>query len=114
MKKIWLVVLFIVIFNINPFSAIAQYGAGGLHLPYESQKALVSQTIGLTDIEIAYHRPAVKGRKIWGDLVPYNSGTPIPWRSGANENTTISFSNDVTIEGKPLAAGTYGLHMIPA
>ncbi len=97
-----------------PNAVVAQYGAGGLHLPYESQKATVSQTIGLTNIEICYHRPAVKGRKIWGELVPYNAGIPIPWRAGANENTTISFSTDVMIEGKPLAAGSYGLHMIPA
>ncbi|MEP7234290.1 MAG: DUF2911 domain-containing protein, partial [Ignavibacteriota bacterium] len=80
----------------------------------ESQKASVSQTIGLTNIEIVYHRPAVKGRKIWGELVPYDNGVPMPWRAGANENTTISFSTDVTIEGKPLSAGLYGLHMIPS
>ena len=98
----------------TPLATQAQYGAGGVHLPWESQKASVGQTIGLTDMEIIYHRPAVKGRKIWGDLVPFNGGDPIPWRGGANENTTISFSSDVTIEGKPLAAGTYGLHFIPA
>jgi tetratricopeptide (TPR) repeat protein len=98
---------------LTPGAGRSQYGAGGVHLPYESQKASVSQTIGLTEMEIAYHRPAVKGRKIWGDLVPYNEGVPFPWRVGANENTTISFSTDVTIEGKPLAAGKYGLHMIP-
>lgn len=98
----------------TPIVAMAQYGAGGVHLPWESQKASVGQTIGLTDIEVTYHRPAVKGRKIWGDLVPFNGGDPIPWRGGANENTTISFSTDVNIEGKPLAAGTYGLHFIPA
>jgi len=114
MKKIFLapITLFL-LFQIVPLRTFAQYGAGGVHLPYESQKASVKQTIGLTEMEIVYHRPAVKGRKIWGDLVPYNNGNPIPWRAGANENTTISFSNDVTIEGKPLAAGTYGLHMIP-
>jgi len=111
MKKIILVLA--ITFFCSEVS-IAQYGSGGLHLPYESQKASVSQTIGLTEIGITYHRPAVKGRKIWGELVPYSNGVPIPWRAGANENTTISFSTDVTIEGKPLAAGTYGLHMIPA
>ena len=51
----------------------------------------------------------MNGRKVWGGLVPYGQ----VWRAGANENTTITFANDVTIEGKPLAAGTYGLHMIP-
>ncbi len=51
----------------------------------------------------------MNGRKVWGGLVPYGQ----VWRAGANLNTTITFPNDVTIEGKPLAAGTYGLHMIP-
>ena len=77
--------------------------------PDVSQKAAVSQTIGLTDIAVAYHRPLVNKREIWGKLVPYD----LPWRAGANENTTISFSTPVTVEGKALAAGTYGLHMIP-
>ncbi|MBS1904851.1 MAG: DUF2911 domain-containing protein [Bacteroidetes bacterium] len=92
----------------------AQYGTGAVHLPFESQGARVGQRIGLTDIDITYHRPAVKGRPIWGGLVPYNGGKPFPWRGGANENTTISFSTDVMIDGKPLAAGTYGLHFIPS
>jgi tetratricopeptide (TPR) repeat protein len=99
--------------SVLPLCARAQYGAGGVHLPYESQKAWAGQRIGLTDIEIVFHRPAVKGRKIWGGLVPFDGGKPIPWRGGANENTTISFSTDVTIEGKPLAKGMYGLHFIP-
>ena len=80
-----------------------------LDLPDQSQKAQVSQRIGITDITISYHRPLVNDRKIWGNLVPYGQ----VWRAGANINTTITFSDPVTIEGKPLAAGTYGLHMIP-
>src|ERR1700752_4230258 len=114
MKKIFFlpVIFFLSVSILVPLSGNAQYGSGGLHLPYESQKASVSQTIGLTNMEIIYHRPAVKGRKIWGELVPYNS--PIPWRAGANENTTISFSTDVVVQGKPLAAGTYGLHFLPS
>jgi tetratricopeptide (TPR) repeat protein len=82
-----------------------------LTLPEVSPAASVSQTVGLTEMKIDYHRPAVNGRKIWGEkeLVPYNE----VWRAGANENTTISFSDDVTVEGQPLPAGTYGLHMIP-
>ncbi|MFZ3343285.1 MAG: DUF2911 domain-containing protein [Terriglobales bacterium] len=80
-----------------------------LDLPLQSQAAQVSQRIGITDIAIAYHRPLVNSRKIWGDLVPYGQ----VWRAEANLNTTISFSDPVTVEGKPLAAGTYGLHMIP-
>ncbi len=80
-----------------------------LDLPLQSQGAKVTQTIGITDITINYHRPLANGRKVWGGLVPYGQ----VWRAGANQNTTITFANDVTIEGKPLAAGTYGLHMIP-
>ena len=81
-----------------------------LDLPRQSQRAQITQRIGITDITITYHRPLVKGRKIWGGLVPYGQ----VWRAGANENTTISFPSDVTIEGQRLAAGTYGLHMIPS
>ena len=80
-----------------------------LDLPYASQAAQVKQRVGVTDITITYHRPLVNGRKIWGGLVP----TGQVWRAGANENTTIEFSTPVSIEGKPLPAGTYGLHMIP-
>lgn len=80
-----------------------------LDLPLQSQAARVTQTIGITDITVKYHRPLINGRKIWGDLVPYGQ----VWRAGANLNTTITFANDVTVEGQPLAAGTYGLHMIP-
>jgi tetratricopeptide (TPR) repeat protein len=80
-----------------------------LDLPDQSQRAEISQRIGLTNITIKYHRPLVKDRKIWGGLVPYGA----VWRAGANENTTISFSDPVMIENQPLAAGTYGLHMIP-
>lgn len=87
-------------------SAVAQEG---LKTPQASSAASVSQTVGLTDIAVSYHRPAVGGRKVWGDLVPYGE----VWRAGANENTTIKFSTPVKIGGKPLAAGTYGLHMIP-
>jgi hypothetical protein len=83
--------------------------AQSLRLPDESPAATVAQRIGLTDIEISYHRPMVKGRTVFGQLVPYG----LVWRAGANENTTITFTDDVTIEGKPLAKGTYGLHMIP-
>jgi len=80
-----------------------------LILPRPSQKASVMQTIGLTDVTITYSRPGVKGRVIWGGLVPYDK----VWRTGANEATAITFSDDVTIEGKALPAGTYGLHTIP-
>src|SRR5881296_1761580 len=80
-----------------------------LKLPDVSQAADVKQRIALTDITVKYHRPLVNGRKIWGGLVPYGK----VWRAGANENTTIEFSDPVSVEGKPLDKGTYGLHMIP-
>jgi len=80
-----------------------------LNLPRDSQRASVSQRIGITDITVKYHRPLVKGRTIWGKVVPYGQ----VWRAGANENTTITFTDPVTIEGKSIDKGTYGLHMIP-
>jgi hypothetical protein len=82
-----------------------------------SKMAAVSEQVGITDVTLTYSRPAVNGRegKIWGDLVPYGfvdyhygTSKAAPWRAGANENTTIEFSTDVAIEGKPLAAGKYG------
>jgi hypothetical protein len=80
-----------------------------LDLPQASPEASVSQRVGLTDITITYHRPAVAKRKVWGDLVPYGQ----VWRAGANENTTIEFTTPVSIGGKSVPAGTYGLHMLP-
>ena len=80
-----------------------------LNLPRDSQHAVVTQRIGITDVTVNYHRPLVKGRTIWGKIVPYGQ----VWRAGANENTTITFTDPVSIEGKPLDKGTYGLHMIP-
>jgi tetratricopeptide (TPR) repeat protein len=80
-----------------------------LNLPRDSQHATVSQRIGITDIAIKYHRPLVKNREIFGKLVPYGQ----VWRAGANENTLITFTDPVSIEGQPIDKGTYGLHMIP-
>ena len=80
-----------------------------LDLPRTSQHALVSQRIGITDITINYHRPLANGRQIWGKLAPYGQ----VWRAGANENTTITFTDPVQVEGQPLEKGTYGVHMIP-
>ena len=80
-----------------------------LDLPRASQHAQIVQRIGITDITIDYHRPLANGRQIWGKVVPYDR----VWRAGANENTTITFSDPVTIEGQALDKGTYGLHMIP-
>jgi tetratricopeptide (TPR) repeat protein len=90
------------------FSA-AQAQSLVLDLPLRSQYAEVTQRIGVTTITIKYSRPLVNERKIWGGLVPYGK----VWRTGANTNTTISFSDPVIIQGKPLERGTYGLHTIP-
>jgi len=87
--------------------------------PMASPAAVVKQEIGLSWVKISYHRPGVKGREIWGKLVPYGlttsgfgAGNPMPWRAGANENTTITFTDDAKIEGQPIKAGTYGLFML--
>ncbi len=80
-----------------------------LKTPAVSPAAAVTQTVGVTEIKVTYGRPAVNGRPIFGQLVPFGE----VWRAGANLNTTISFSSDVSVAGKPLRAGTYGLHMIP-
>ena len=77
--------------------------------PRPSPDATVSQFIGVTKVSVDYSSPAVKGRKIWGELVPFGE----VWRTGANEATTITFSDPVSINGNELSAGTYGIHMIP-
>jgi tetratricopeptide (TPR) repeat protein len=84
-----------------------------------SPHSKVMQEVGFSEITIDYHRPAVKGREVWGKLVPYGmtnlgfgTAKESPWRAGANENTTISFTDDVKINGNTLKAGTYGLHII--
>jgi tetratricopeptide (TPR) repeat protein len=100
---LWGIVLLIFLFSI---SLMAQQG---INLPRASQHATVSQKIGIAEITIDYHRPGVKERGIWGALVPYDQ----VWRAGANENTTITFSHPVKIDGKNVPAGIYGLHMIP-
>lgn len=94
------------LFLLSGASAFAQ---SVLRLPQTSPAASAGETIGITDVEIRYHRPAVNKRRIWDGLVPYG----VVWRAGANEGTTISFSTPVRIEDRPVAAGTYGLFMIP-
>lgn len=95
------------------FTAMAQ-----LNTPQSSQMASVMQRVGTTDITITYSRPSVNGREIWGKLVPFGlndfgfgTSKAAPWRAGANENTLISFTHIVTIEGKSISAGTYSLHI---
>lgn len=92
------------IFGLASQEALAQF-----QMPALSPKATVSQTIGLTDVTITYSRPGVKGRAIWGSLVPYDQ----VWRTGANQATTFAVNDDVLIEGQKLAKGTYSLHTIP-
>ncbi|MFZ0452752.1 MAG: DUF2911 domain-containing protein [Ignavibacteriaceae bacterium] len=109
MKTKLLYSLFLFPFVVVLFITQEAFSQNQLTFPQVSQNASIIQRIGLTDIQIEYNRPGVKGREIWGKLVPYNK----VWRAGANENTTISFSDPVKINGKDLPAGTYGLHMIP-
>jgi Protein of unknown function (DUF2911) len=80
-----------------------------LNLPDLSPHARATERVGITDITIDYHRPMTRGRKIFGGLVPYGK----VWRAGADQNTTIEFTDPVTINGQPLAKGIYGVHMIP-
>lgn len=100
MRKIILLIFFISFFA---------YAQQNITLPGVSQHATVTQEVSVAKITIDYHRPGVKGRQVWGALVPYGE----VWRAGANENTTISFSHPVVVNGKEVPAGTYGLHMIP-
>jgi hypothetical protein len=89
---------------------IALPASAQLQLPAPSPAAKVMQQVGVTDITVEYSSPGVKGRKIWGDLVPWDK----PWRAGANAPTKITFSKDVTFGGKPVAAGTYAIVAHPA
>jgi tetratricopeptide (TPR) repeat protein len=91
------------------------YAQTVVEVPQASQRATIRQRIGLTDIEVDYSRPAVNGRKIWGNIVPYGFTSPTvdgkdqaPWKTGANLNTTISFTHDVVVMGNPVKAGKYG------
>lgn len=98
-----LIVFFILVFTSQSF---AQDYLKKLRI---SPKAELMQVVGLTQVNISYSRPGVKGRKIWGSLVPYDK----VWRAGADEATKFTFSTDVLIEGKKLAAGSYSFFVIP-
>jgi len=104
------------LFSMSIMLVSSQTLAQNITLPAASPKAVLTEDIGMTSISVEYSRPGVRGRenKIWGELVPYNNGKPFPWRAGANDNTVVSFSTDVKIEGKALKAGKYGLHVIPS
>ena len=77
--------------------------------PQASPRAVLTQMVGLTEVEVNYSRPGAKGRPVFGNLVPFGK----LWRTGANENTTISFSDDVIIDGKTLKKGKYALYTVP-
>ena len=100
MKKI----IFALAIVISHFTAEAQ-----VKTPQASPRSNVFQTVGLTDVEVNYSRPGAKGRPVFGNLVPFGK----LWRTGANENTTVSFSDDVIIDGKTLKKGKYALYTVP-
>jgi len=102
LKIFQLSLAFIFILSLNSFGQ-------QLKTPRPSPDATVIQYVGVTEIKIDYSSPGVKGRKVWGELVPYGE----LWRTGANEATTITFSDVVKVNGNELPAGTYGLHTIP-
>lgn len=89
--------------------AAAVPAAAQMEMPRTSPKAKVMQKVGVTDVTIEYHRPGVKERKVWGELVPFGE----VWRTGANERTTLTLSTAATVGGVEVPAGTYGLLTIP-
>ncbi len=109
MKTIRTPLLFLA--GLTALGALAAAPAGAeLVLPRVSPAAVSKQTIGTTELSIAYSRPGVKGRVIWGGLEAYDK----PWRTGANEPTTFTASDDIQVGGKTLAAGSYSLLTIPS
>lgn len=100
MKRLYSVVFLI----ISHFAVEAQ-----VRIPETSPKAIVKQVVGLTDVEIVYSRPSARGRSVLGNLVPFGQ----LWRTGANDNSIISFSDDVVINGKTLKKGKYAIYTIP-
>lgn len=100
------------LFGVGMMGAVALLGGQAIAQqqgPAPSPAAMVQQVVGVNPITITYSSPGVKGRVIWGELVPYDT----IWRAGANARTTIEFTEDVRIEGKPLAAGKYGFLILP-
>jgi hypothetical protein len=113
MKKILLFNFALVFLSANIFGQ-------GITVPRTpSPAATVSQTIGISTVTVKYSRPAIKGREVWGTLVPFGwnaqgfgNGIEAPWRAGANENTVVEFSHPVKIEGQSVPAGAYGLFFV--
>src|SRR5581483_11167685 len=106
MRKMMLVIA--ILLTAIPLSA-QQAQAPQIQMPRVSPKSSLMQTVGLTDVTITYSRPGVKGRQIWGARVPWDK----VWSTGANEATTFTVSDDVTINGQRLPKGTYRLPTIP-
>lgn len=102
-NKTKLLILFVVFFALNGLNAQQ------INMPQASPAAVVSQKMGLTDVSVEYSRPSMRGRKIFGELVPYGE----VWRAGANAATVLTFSTDVKIEGNSIPAGNYALYAIP-
>lgn len=130
MKRFILAPIFVL--AVTQFNLSYAFAQQGIRTPRASQKATVTQTVGVTDVTVTFSRPGVKGRAIWGDPPPSASGSAtldnasqrpkdavlVPyghvWRAGANEATQFIVTDDVLVNGQPLKAGTYSLHMIPA
>lgn len=91
------------------FAAIAATASAQLRTPAPSPTQTIKQDFGVSSIELIYSRPGIKGRKVFGDLVPWNK----VWRTGANAATRIKFNDDVTIGGQPLKAGEYAIYTVP-
>jgi DUF2911 family protein len=85
------------------------WAQGVLEVPQPSPKARIEQRVGITDVALDYSSPGVKGRKIWGEVVPYDKA----WRAGANQPTKLTVSRDFSFGGTPVPAGSYSLFMIP-
>ena len=114
MKKIFTLPFLISIAVLFNYSIV--FGQGMTVPRTPSPAASVSQTIGISTVTVEYSRPSVKGRAVWGALVPYGwniqafgNQKNAPWRAGANENTVIEFSHDAKVEGHEVPAGRYGL-----
>ncbi len=88
---------------------LAMQANAQIQTPQASLKAEIEQSVGLTNVDVEYFRPAKKGRLVFGDLVPYGK----VWRTGANQNTTVEFNTDTEIDGKNLPAGKYALYTVP-
>ena len=95
----------LILFCLVFFEAFSQ-----VNTPSASPRSTITQQVGLTKIEIDYSRPSARGRKIIGGLVRFDE----IWRTGANKNTTVSFSDDVVVAGKTLTSGKYGLYTLPS